>query len=684
MSTLHLCRVPHRLALLALLSAGMAAAAAPPPDAHANPAPANPTNLIRFDQDRQTLVSLDRPWRFHTGDDPDGALHWTDPSFDDSAWSLLRSDKGWDDQGYKGYTGSAWYRLKLEVPANTPPLSLYVLDVNTNYQVYADGNLIATYGEMPPHAHTAFQIPHIIELPAPAPAPSQTQTQAHTLTIAMRVWMPGDVPVNGGGGLQPGMLVGTRDLIQEHADSENHRRIWRYDATLFLAQLEVLGGIAAIALFAIRRKEWEYLWFGLFLLGYAALQFLIVYSSFHAVTLRQVQLVGLAALLLVGAAIFAFYYRMLRARPGWLFWLTVIGLSLNMVVGLAFALHLMSSNVVGVLQLVLSLPMQVWLLRLLFVRVRQGDPDARLLLAPVLLYEVINNSALIVVPANLVGLSWVSYAWLYAHLPWYYPVAFPQIADLIFLISMFAILIHRFWRAAQQQERFSSELEAARIVQQILIPEHLPKVPGFAIEAAYKPAGQVGGDFFQILPLPGGAVLIVVGDVSGKGLPAAMTVSLLVGTLQAIVDNTPNPGTILEALNARMINRSNGGFTTCLVLRADPDGALTLANAGHLAPYLDGAEMVLHNGLPLGILADAVYAETSARLEPGQQLTLMTDGVVEARSKPVRNKPGELFGFTRTAAVSQQTAETIAETAQKFGQDDDITVLTLIPTLSPA
>ncbi len=142
-------------------------------------------------------------------------------------------------------------------------------------------------------------------------------------------------------------------------------------------------------------------------------------------------------------------------------------------------------------------------------------------------------------------------------------------------------------------------------------------------------------------------MLVIIGDVSGKGMPAAMTVSLLVGTVRTLAHYTQSPGEILAAMNHRMLARSNGGFTTCLVLRADPDGKLTIANAGHIAPYLAGKELPLENGLPLGLAAETTYTESTFQLSQGQQLTLLTDGVVEAR-----DKAGALFGFERTAAIS--------------------------------
>jgi serine phosphatase RsbU (regulator of sigma subunit) len=165
---------------------------------------------------------------------------------------------------------------------------------------------------------------------------------------------------------------------------------------------------------------------------------------------------------------------------------------------------------------------------------------------------------------------------------------------------------------------------------------------------------------------------VVIGDVSGKGMPAAMTVSLLVGTVRTLAHYTQSPGEILAAMNQRMMARSSGGFTTCLVLRADADGKLTIANAGHISPYLAGKELPLESNLPLGLAADTVYTESVFQLSANQQLTLLTDGVVEAR-----DKAGALYGFERAAALSIQPAEAIATAAQAFGQDDDITALTL-------
>jgi hypothetical protein len=113
-------------------------------------------------------------------------------------------------------------------------------------------------------------------------------------------------------------------------------------------------------------------------------------------------------------------------------------------------------------------------------------------------------------------------------------------------------------------------------------------------------------------------------------------------------------------------------FVTCLCARIEAEGNLILANAGHLSPYRNGEEIQLESGLPLGIAPDVTYCESTICLAPDDQLTFLSDGVIEAR-----NSQGELFGFDRTAAIATQSADEIAVAAQSFGQEDDITVLTV-------
>jgi serine phosphatase RsbU (regulator of sigma subunit) len=182
----------------------------------------------------------------------------------------------------------------------------------------------------------------------------------------------------------------------------------------------------------------------------------------------------------------------------------------------------------------------------------------------------------------------------------------------------------------------------------------------------------VGGDFFQVLPVDGDGLLLVMGDVAGKGLPAAMLVSLLVGAIRTAAEESHAPDVLLRKLNERLVGQSRGGFSTALAAYFAGDGMVTMANAGHLSPYLDGHEIELAGALPLGIVRGTRYETRRVQLLPGSRLTFYSDGVVEAQ-----NAQGELFGFKRGLEISREPAAAIVKAAERFGQSDDITVVTV-------
>jgi serine phosphatase RsbU (regulator of sigma subunit) len=196
--------------------------------------------------------------------------------------------------------------------------------------------------------------------------------------------------------------------------------------------------------------------------------------------------------------------------------------------------------------------------------------------------------------------------------------------------------------------------------------------PAFSVEVEYRPAQTVGGDFFQTLSKADGSLLVVVGDVSGKGISAAMLVAVLVGAIRTRAEESFDPVSMLTMLNQRLIGRSGGHLATCLAAELRPDGSMCIANAGHLPPYRNGQELEIEGSLPLGA---AKIIDSSSRvltLQPGDRLTFLTDGVVEAM-----NAQSELFGFERARTASRQPAAAIALEAQAFGQNDDITVLSI-------
>jgi GAF domain-containing protein len=233
-----------------------------------------------------------------------------------------------------------------------------------------------------------------------------------------------------------------------------------------------------------------------------------------------------------------------------------------------------------------------------------------------------------------------------------------------------ALLCAEMVNAAQTQAEFAAELHAASTVQQLLLQSASRSTPGFQVDSVYLPASEVGGDFFFVSSAPDGSLTAIVGDVSGKGLTAAMRVAMILGVLRR--ETSHDPGDILSALNNALIAQGQLGFTTACCIRISLSGDFALANAGHIAPYLSGQEIVTIPALPLGLVADQTYELVHGRLAPDERLVMLSDGVPEARSHS-----GELFGFERLSGLTLMTAQEIAEAAQAFGQEDDITVLTL-------
>jgi hypothetical protein len=392
-------------------------------------------------------------------------------------------------------------------------------------------------------------------------------------------------------------------------------------------------------------------------------------SDFVAETLGAIE---------IAASLF-FFSRVLEAKQSWL-WRAVLFIALLDPLNVVFyILRVISPATSTSLRIFFDLPIATYIVVLLCGRAIDGSRNARLLFVPtVLLYgtRILGGALLLAFQ-----LGWRSpmlpliSQWNVVQTP--FPIQLQAFVQIIFIAALLVFLIRRFAASRAKEERYASDIEAARTLQSVLIPETVPDIPNLEIGTAYHPAQEVGGDFYQIFTLPGTThsfqsdTLIVLGDVAGKGLPAAMTVSMLVGALRSLIETTSSPAEILAGLNRRLVGRGSG-FTTCLVMRVSPSGHLILSNAGHLFPYLNGQELVGPAALPLGLEANAVYSEQSSQLAHGDRLTLLTDGVPEATNHR------ELFGFERTATLSSSPAEIIAEAALRFGQADDITVISLV------
>ena len=621
-----------------------------------------------FQRDREPIVSLNGVWRFHPGDDPDGKLGWAKPDFDDSSWPLLRSNTGWGEQGYKGHTGFAWYRFKVLLPDEHGPWAILLPRLLTSYQVFADTRLVGEFGGMPPHAEYVAGFDQIFALPPDLPSPG------HAVTFAIRVWHWPLFPKGVSGGPTSSTRVGKLDALRTQQTYDAWGRFWSSSSGNVLMLMNLLAAFAGLFLFWMRPQDREYLWFGIYELLTGLDHLVIDYARFHPTPGWVIFWLDAALSAASWFFFLLFIFTILKGRKNWLFWAAAAAPVVTILGQLASRMGwigLVQFDLIWALALVAYF---CYILGLLYQKATRGVPDAQLMLIPVAFCYLCWLAVIL-----LTALGGSGHTWVYHDFQWFFEVSrrpFPfsvnDLADMVMLIAVVAVLPLRFARSRRDEERLAGEMESARTVQQVLIPHEIPPVPGFAIHCVYKPAGQVGGDFFQVIPLESGGALIAVGDVSGKGMPAAMTVSLLVGTFRTLAHYTQRPSEILYSMNRRMLSRSQGGFTTCIVLRVAPQGAVTVANAGHLAPYLAGQEIVVENGFPLGITAEADYPEVTIQLPIGAQLTLCTDGVVEARARS-----GELFGFDRAAALSMQPAEVVAQRAQSFGQDDDITVLTI-------
>jgi len=240
---------------------------------------------------------------------------------------------------------------------------------------------------------------------------------------------------------------------------------------------------------------------------------------------------------------------------------------------------------------------------------------------------------------------------------------------------------------AQQRERIEQELRVARLIQHTLLPKSLPQLEGHQMAVYYQPAREVGGDFYDFLRLPDGRLGLIVGDVSGKGVPAAIVMAITRTMLRAAY-HLGSPGEMLKQVNDNLFpDIPPNMFVTCLAAVLDSrTGRLQYANAGHDLPYVRhsaGVSELRATGMPLGLMPDMSYEEKEITLQPGESILLYSDGLVEAHS-PQR----EMFGFPRmqryvgaypegAALIDSLLAELEQFTGEEWEQEDDITLLTL-------
>ena len=250
-----------------------------------------------------------------------------------------------------------------------------------------------------------------------------------------------------------------------------------------------------------------------------------------------------------------------------------------------------------------------------------------------------------------------------------------------------AELVQKQAAEARSRERIEQELKVAQLIQQNFLPRVLPDLPGWEVAAYYQPAREVGGDFYDLFELPDGHVAVLIGDVTDKGVPAAMVMAAARSLLRASGQRVVSPGVVLERVNDLLCpDIPEKMFVTCLYLVLDPStGHVRYANAGHNLPYArtaDGSMELRAKGMPLGLLPGMTYEEHEAMMSPGDGLLLYSDGVTEAHGDE-----REMFGTPRLIEhVADPASGDLIDglltqlrrfTGADWEQEDDITLVTL-------
>jgi Stage II sporulation protein E (SpoIIE) len=616
------------------------------------------------------FVEVGGDWRFHTGDD----LQWAQPGYDDSGWELLRGDKTWGAQTHPSYVGFAWYRKRIEVTPATGQIALLVRPVDDAYELYWNGKKIGSDGQMPPHAHWNA-IPRGVTFPLPTTSG----------VLAVRVWKAtlASTDPTTLGGFEFAPRIGDADYLTLQTKAMHMAGQRRLLPSLITSSLMAVTGLLSLLVFLRERKKWLYLWLAIYLvaIGVRGVDSILRTASDFLQYQLLVQTFSCAADLSLWAVLLSLFGLDQEKRWRRLTFI-LAGVYLASQIVDMVALYFWDQAGKGLVWTDAITTAVYTILPLYIVAILIGGLRRRRQLDLWPLAFIVFIAGMWVFLRNMSGQGLQITHWDGLQI-WMNGIGFtlgdyrfdtPTILETLVFVAMVFTVARDQYLERKRQARMEMEVRSAREVQQVLVPETVPTVPGFAIDSVYKPAAELGGDFFQVISLPDASTLIVIGDVSGKGLKAAMTVSLIVGTLRTLIDYTQEPTEILQGMNRRLFGRVQDGFATCVVLRIRPNGDATIANAGHLAPFRDGEELPLGGSLPLGVSADAAYEELVFRLHEGETLTLYTDGIVEARSAT-----GELYGFERVQILAQerQSAEQIVAAACAFGQEDDITVLSI-------
>jgi hypothetical protein len=676
-------RLPRRITLQARLVFVIVASTLPLHAAATTPLAPAQNSVLAIDGLGKGVTPLEGSWQFHLGDNPSFAQPQTADSTGVDGWEALSPDATWGAQGHPAYTGYGWYRKHLHIstsPGAEPDIAMLIRHIDDAYEIYWNGQLVGHSGTMPPNSSYPWN------------PPPQTfgLGPIRDGVLSLRVWK---APLNSFdtdllGGLNFAPVIGSPSAIAAIKAQSDYSWLRSRQYTFGLQSLYVLVAMLGLLAFLRNRSQHVLLWLavfcagppvGMFLVG-LRLPFTYNFALGWLQPVLAIQDIGLWFLLL---------YLLKLNEIRWLYRLTrviaivsIVSASLDGLLSLNDwsnpQITLWAQLADGALTVIFTV-LEAYPLLLVSMALRKKLDPATWLLAIAAFVAEMLSVVRIALEQGSRFTHWTIGNKLIAPLFTLNGNTFtPQTITNSLLLLAIIYAAYRYVRdAIHRQGALEQEFKSARELQQVLIPEVLPELPGFALTSAYRPAQEVGGDFFQIIPLEGehlGSTMILLGDVSGKGLKAAMTVSLIVGAARTLAKFAPTPGALLSELNVRLFGRMQGGFTTCLAMRLSPEGHCTMASAGHPAPFLNQHELELPGALPLGIVADTAYKEAVFDLGEGDHFALYTDGLLEARSPT-----GEIYSFARLDALfaTRPNADQATQAAVEFGQDDDITVLTL-------
>jgi sigma-B regulation protein RsbU (phosphoserine phosphatase) len=654
-----------RAALLLAMTLLALPAPAQSPNAH------TPTDATALGQ----RIELPDTWLFSPTDNPANAS----PTLDDSTWASISTSQPLTAYGFRYYR-YAWYRTHIHLRPDTRSISLETNSLQGRFQVFANGVRIGTYGDLADHTVTGQYT--LLSFPIPNTVLAQANG---SLVLALRF----SAAAAGNGGLGTAVPMDARSsmALAAQADVASDAAFSfavDYSLEILIALLALIVGIVALVLFLSIRSQREYLPLAVFLI-LPSVSLLITALASHYVPVPHGIDTWIILFLNGSTAVFLLeFVRLVLAIPRRRL-LVLLECSLLLtpfMAPLVYNGHF--PQIPGFLLFFIPRLTILVLLPTLLIRFWKRNSDARLLLPAILLTGISQYFSFGWWIGYILHITPRTPPALALHIGTY-TLSLSQIGDILFAGGMLFFILLRTVRISRSRANLSAEIAAAATVQQLLLDRSSHPTPGFLVQSVFLPASSLGGDFFLVTTHPfDDSLIAVIGDVSGKGLTAAMRVAMILGVLNR--ETSHHPGDILAYLNDAILTQGELGFTTALCIRLFLNGDFILANAGHIPPYIANSQSISADAisrefptppaLPLGIAPGEVYHLEKGHLAPNERIVLMSDGVPEARSHS-----GELYGFDRLQHLTLLPAHDIAAAAQSFGQEDDITVLTL--TLAP-